>query len=57
MFVGWDGVVTVAQTDSTFQALVGLLLKGESAHEAIQTVTPGRGVDPTTGPNLVLYGQ
>jgi hypothetical protein len=57
LFVGWNGVVTVAQTDSAFQALVGLLLKGESAHEAIQTVTPGGGVAATAGPNLVIYGQ
>ena len=57
IFVGWNGVVTVAQSDSAFQALAGLLLKGESPHQAIQTVALLGGVDPTTGPNLVLYGQ
>jgi hypothetical protein len=57
LFVGWDGVVTVSQTDATFQALVGLLLRGVSANEAIHTLTQVSGVNPTTGPNLVLYGQ
>jgi hypothetical protein len=57
LFVGWNGLVTVTQTDSTFQALVGLLLKGMPANEAIHTIMPVDGVDPTTGPNLVLYGQ
>ncbi len=57
LFIGWNGVVTVTQTDSIFQALVGLLLKGESPRQAIQTITPVGGVDPTTGPSLVLYGQ
>ena len=57
LFVGWDGLVTVSQTDSTFQALVGLLLKGVPAHQAIRTLAPVGGVGPTTGPSLVLYGQ
>jgi hypothetical protein len=57
LFVSWDGLVTVAQTDSTFQALVGLLLEGVSADMAIQSLTRVSGSDHTTGPNLVLYGQ
>ncbi len=55
VYIAWNYLVTVYETDLAFASLAGQLLEGKTVGSSIQNVTTALGPDPTTGAVLTYY--